>query len=117
MEPTSTPKRASADNSAFLYASEEIRNDTVKPMPQAQAAGNMSRTRSPLAIFNPATCVESQAVIMMPKGLPITNATMTATTTGETNSAKVNDSKCTPVANSAKIGKASNAENGCSLSA
>ena len=94
-----------------------MRNDTVKPMPQAQAAGNMSRTRSPLAIFRPPTCVDSHAVVMMPRGLPTTSATITATTTGETNSAKVNDSKCTPVANSAKIGNASSSENGCSLSA
>ena len=77
----------------------------------------MSRTRNPLAIFNPATCVESHAVIIMPNGLPTTRATITATTTGEMNRANVNDSKCTPVANKAKIGRASNAENGCSLSA
>mgnify|MGYP000320331038 CR=1 FL=1 len=44
---TSTPKRASAESSAFLYASEAMRKDTVKPMPQATAAGIMSRTRSP----------------------------------------------------------------------
>lgn len=33
------------------------------------------------------------AVIIMPKGLPTTRATITAITTGETNSAQVNDSK------------------------
>ena len=44
-------------------------------------------------------------------------ATMMAMTTGETSNIGVIESKCTPVAKKAKMGNASNAENGCSLSA
>ncbi len=94
-----------------------MRNETVKPMPHATAAGNMSRTRSPLGILSEPRCVDTHATIMMPNGLPTTSATMMAMTTGETSSIGVIASKCTPVAKNAKIGRASSAENGCSLSA
>ena len=89
-----------------------MRKDTVKPMPQATAAGIMSRTRSPLAILSPPTCVASHAVVMMPKGLPTTKATISAITNGEASNSGLTDSKCTPVANRAKMGRASSAENG-----
>lgn len=94
-----------------------MRKETVKPMPQAIEAGNMSRTRSPLGIANGPMCVDSHAVAMMPSGLPTNSATMMAMTTGETSNIGVIESKCTPVAKKAKMGNASNAENGCSLSA
>ena len=84
----------------------------MKPMPQATAAGIMSRTRSPLAILSPPTCVDSHAVVMIPRGLPTTKATISAMTSGEANNSGLIDSKCTPVANKAKMGRASSAENG-----
>ena len=87
----------------------------MKPMPQATAAGIMSRTRSPLAILSPPTCVDSHAVVMIPRGLPTTKATISAMTSGEANNSGLIDSKCTPVANKAKMGRASSAENGWSL--
>ena len=86
-------------------------------MPQATAAGNMSRTRSPFGILSVPTCVDSHATAMMPSGLPTTSATMMPMTIGETSSIGVIASKCTPVAKNAKTGSASSAENGWSLSA
>lgn len=46
-DPRSTPNLASAESSVFAYASDAMRKETVKPMPQAIEAGNMSRTRGP----------------------------------------------------------------------
>ena len=56
----------------------------------------MSRTRSPLAILSPPTCVDSHAVVMIPRGLPTTKATISAMTSGEANNSGLIDSKCTP---------------------
>ena len=52
---------------------------------------------------------------MIPRGLPTTKATISAMTSGEANNSGLIDSKCTPVANKAKMGRASSAENGWSL--
>ena len=88
----------------------------MKPMPHAQAAGNKSRTWSPFGILNPVKRVDNHAVSMMPNGLPTTKATTMPMTIGDTNSSADSEPRCTPVANSAKIGNASSAENGCNLS-
>ena len=90
-------------------------SETVKPMPQAQAAGNMSRTRSPLGMLSPPGWVDSHAVAMMPNGLPTTRAATMPMTTGEVSSAGLSVSKCTPAANSAKTGSATSDESGWSL--
>ena len=73
----------------------------------------MSRTRSPLAILSPPTCVASHAVVMMPKGLPTTKGhNQCGITNGEASNSGLYRLEAHAGGEQGEDGQASSAENG-----